>query len=95
MVLTKLLYMWPLRIILPANRAIEEPPPEIITFKVQGTGWDLFNLIFFNSAAICSVDLSKAAINVDEYEITRNQIIKSIAYFNNVEAIESIPEAIS
>ncbi|MBM2813248.1 MAG: hypothetical protein HW421_10 [Ignavibacteria bacterium] len=85
----------PFKISLPNNKAIEIIPPEKISVKVRGTGWDLFNLIVLNTSAVCTIDLTKNPLMANEYNIDRNQILKGIQGFNNVEPIDVIPESVS
>ncbi|MDQ1266996.1 MAG: hypothetical protein QG635_2149 [Bacteroidota bacterium] len=85
----------PLELAFPANRAIEKSPPEKISVKVRGNGWNLFNLMFFNSAAKSHIDLSHIKIDEDTYKITRNDILEGVLFFNNVEALDVLPETLT
>lgn len=84
----------PLSIILPANRAMEEPVPEEISVEVKGMGWNIINLWFFNTTAKCEVDLTGVVISQDEYKISRSDLIKSIQYLGTIEPLDIQPEAI-
>ncbi len=83
----------PLFIELPSDRAIENNVPSLITLELRGSGWDLFNLIFFNSAKICKVDLSTEK-NLKDYSISRQEMIKSTEYLTNVETRDVLPTRI-
>ncbi len=83
----------PLDIILPKDKAIENPLPQNISIKVKGSGWQLFYLIFFNSTKECIVDLSDNDISEDEYTVTRADILKGIQNIVDVETIDVLPES--
>jgi YbbR domain-containing protein len=82
----------PLKILLPKNVALETALPEKISVKVKGKGWDIFYLNFFSATANCSVNLSDKEMSEGYYLITRNDIIKGVESFSNVEAIDVMPE---
>lgn len=75
----------PLRVILPDDRAIEKPLPEKVAIQVRGTGWNLFNSIFFNSSKQCVVNLSDQSIVDSIYTIGRTEILKGIVSLNEVD----------
>lgn len=81
----------PLQISLPENRAFASPAPENLTLTIKGTGWQIFNL-FFNSTAICSIDLTKTSIKDSVFAINRDNILKSIQSLNFVQPLEIIPD---
>lgn len=81
----------PLQISLPENRAFAFPAPEYLTLTVKGTGWQIFNL-FFNSTAICNIDLTKTSIKDSVFAINRDNILKSIQSLNFVQPLEIIPD---
>ncbi|MFC2130897.1 CdaR family protein [Bacteroidota bacterium] len=83
----------PLSVKLPADKARESPLPETIALKVKGGGWQLFYLIFFNSAAKCVIDLSNKDIPEDEYIVSRSDILKGIQNIVDVEPIDVLPES--
>jgi YbbR domain-containing protein len=83
----------PLSVKLPATKAIENPLPETISIKVKGGGWQLFYLIFFNTAKKCIVDISDKEILEDEYIVTRTDILKGIQNVVDVEPIDVLPES--
>jgi hypothetical protein len=85
----------PFSVVLPDNRAIENPLQSVISIKVKSVGWYLFNLIYFNSSARCHVDLSEKNISGDEYQISRNELLKSIQSITNAEPIDVYPESIT
>lgn len=82
----------PLKVLLPPNRAIEEPLPATISAEVRGSGWHLFNLLYFNTSKICDIDLTKVSINKDLYSITRVEIIKNIQHLGNLEIRDVQPD---
>ena len=82
----------PFRIMLPKNLAIETALPEKISVKVKGKGWDIFYLNFFSTSANCTVNLSDKNITEGNFQITRNDFIKGVESFSNVEAIDVLPE---
>jgi len=83
----------PLSVKLPTDKARENPLPETIAIKVKGGGWQLFYLIFFNSAANCVIDLSNKDIPEDEYIVSRTDILKGIQNIVDVEPIDVLPES--
>ncbi|TAL68194.1 MAG: hypothetical protein EPN82_12435 [Bacteroidetes bacterium] len=84
----------PFRILLPKNLAIETAMPEKISVKVKGKGWDIFYLNFFSTSANCTVNLSDKNLTEGNYQITRNDFIKGVESFSNVEAIDVLPEVL-
>lgn len=84
----------PLKIELPKDKAIEKDIPEHLNIMVKGTGWNLFNLIYFNTAKQCNILLQSKDLQSDYYQISRQEIIKSVEYFQNIETREVIPDVI-
>jgi hypothetical protein len=82
----------PLNVIVPNNRAIENPIPNSLEVEVKGKGWDIFNLLFFNTSKEIILDLSKQNIDKDNFEIGRQQILKSVRYVGNLESIDVLPD---
>lgn len=82
----------PLKVIMPNNRAIENPIPKYLDIEVKGKGWDIFNLLFFNTSKEISLDLSKQRIDKNDIEIGRQQILKSVRYVGNLETIDALPD---
>ncbi|MBI5325481.1 MAG: hypothetical protein HZB41_09480 [Ignavibacteriae bacterium] len=82
----------PFKILLPKNIAIETALPEKISVKVKGKGWDIFYLNFFSTSANCTVNLIEKDIGEGNFQITRNDIIKGVESFSNVEPIDVLPE---
>jgi hypothetical protein len=82
----------PLTVVLPPNRAIENQIKPEVYVQVKGMGWALFNLIFFNSSARCYVDLSRENIQSTNYEISRNDLLRSLQALSNVQAIDVYPQ---
>jgi hypothetical protein len=83
----------PLSIELPSDRAIENSVPSQVTLELRGTGWNLFNLIFFNSAKVCKVDL-RGEKNLKDYSVSRQLMMKSVEYLSNVETRDVMPASI-
>ena len=83
----------PLELNLPNDKAIENELPEELIFEVRGTGWNLFNLIFFNTAKICEVDLVNDVLK-SEHNINRQKLLTSVKYLKNVDPRDVIPENI-
>lgn len=82
----------PLKIQLPETKAIEKDIPENLNILVKGSGWNLFNLIYFNTAKQCNVNLNGKDLPSDYYQVTRQEIIKSIELFQNIETRDIIPD---
>lgn len=82
----------PLTVIMPNNRAIENPIPKTLDIEVKGKGWDIFNLMFFNTSKEISLDLSKQRMSKNNFEIGRQQILKSVRYAGNLESIDVLPD---
>ncbi len=85
----------PLKVELPENRAPERQPPENLTVKVQGTGWQLFNLSVFNSAKECRLTLDESKFNLDSINVTRIELLNSMLGMVNVEPKDVYPEQVS
>lgn len=85
----------PLKVSVPKNRAIENNLPVEINVEVKGTGWHLFNLIFFNNSKNCNINLDGIDIKDNFYLVNRSLIVKSLENLVNVEAKEVIPETIN
>jgi hypothetical protein len=85
----------PLELSVPNDRAIDSMPVSDVSLQVRGNGWNLFNLIFFNTAARCHVNLSEEQSALDgKYMLTRSELLKNVKFLNNVEAIDILPETI-
>lgn len=84
----------PLIIEMPNDKAIENNISENINIMVKGNGWNLFNLIFFNTAKQCKINLESKELTSDYYQISRQEIIKSIEYFQNIETRDVIPDVL-
>ncbi len=82
----------PLKIDLPENKAIEKDIPTNLDIMVKGTGWNLFNLIYFNNSKICNIRLQSKDLIADNYQINRQEIIKSVEFFQNIETRDVIPD---
>lgn len=82
----------PLKIDLPENKAIEKDIPTKLDIMVKGTGWNLFNLIYFNNSKICNIKLQSKDLTSDYYQINRQEIIKSVEFFQNIETRDVIPD---
>jgi hypothetical protein len=82
----------PLKVIMPNNRAIENPIPKTLDIEVKGKGWDIFNLLFFNTSKEIELDLSKQKLNKNNFEIGRQQILKSVRYAGNLDPIDALPD---
>lgn len=85
----------PLKIILPENRAFEEPPPKSILLEVKGTGWNLFNFLFFNNSKQVIVDLSDSKIIDSEFSVQRSNLLKGIQGMEKVELSDILTESIT
>ena len=85
----------PFNVQAPENMAVESRISPQISLKVRGTGWQLFNLMFFNSSAQCNIDLAKMREQNEIYHLTRNDILKNTEYLLNVEPIDVDPESIT
>ena len=68
----------PINVILPKERAIEAQIPRFVDIEVNGTGWNIFNLIYFNNSKKIIVDLSNKVIEDSIYTISRNELVKSV-----------------
>ncbi len=84
----------PVGIRLPEDRALETMLPQYISVEARGTGWNLFNLIFFNSTKKCIIDLSRKIINDSLYTISKSDLLNGIQAFEKVDAKEIYPEVI-
>ncbi len=83
----------PLTIKVPANKAIEKGLQQEVSIKVKGSGWQLFNLIFFNTSAKCVIDLTSKDLSGKEYIITRTDVLKGLENIVDVEPIDVQPES--
>lgn len=84
----------PLTIQLPEDRAFEEPPPTSILIEAKGTGWNLFNLLFFNNSKKIFIDLSTAQISESDFNINRTSILKGLQSFERVELSDILTDNI-
>lgn len=85
----------PLVVKLPKTRAVENPMPPDISVEVRGSGWQLFNLMYLNSTASCTIDLSVEKLKGAEHDISQGEIIKGLQNFGNVQAIDVIPHSLN
>lgn len=82
----------PLKIELPKDKAIEKNIPNNLNIMAKGTGWNLFNLIYFNNSKICNIKLNNNELTSGSYQISRQEIIKSVELFQNIETRDVIPD---
>ena len=85
----------PITVLMPSNLAIENDVEKSIALSVQGSGWDLFNLIAFNNSKKIVVDLSKKIITDSVYVISRGDILKGLQSLEKVQIEETNPEFIT
>ncbi len=81
----------PLSVNLPENRILEAIPEKEISVKVSGTGWQIFNLLFFSSSKNCVIDLTDVKAKDDYYTVTRNDILNGVQGMINVEPMDVFP----
>ncbi len=84
----------PISVVLPESRALEKPLPETVSIQVKGSGWNIFNLMFFNTSKKVIVNLSDIKITDSIFKIGRNEIIKGAQSFEKVELSQIIPESV-
>lgn len=84
----------PLEVELPPDRALEAPLPENVSVEVNGMGWTLFTLIYFNPNKKCEIDLTKINIKDTIYQISRTQIQKGLKSIETVKTNDVAPETI-
>jgi hypothetical protein len=84
----------PLRVIMPNNIAIENPVPKALDIEVKGKGWDIFNLLFFNTSKEIILDLSKQKFEKNNFDVGRQQLLKSVRYIGKLESIDALPDNI-
>ena len=84
----------PLYIKIPENKSIENNIPKDVSLEIKDNGWHLFNLIFFNTAKRCNIDLSSSSIVGNSIQITRSTMLKSIEFLN-AQTSDIIPENIN
>jgi len=85
---------FPVTVELPENRAIENPLPTEVLVEVKGTGWHLFNLLYFNNTKQCNIDLSRVDISNKSFNISQSTLLKSLDNLVNVEARSVNPESL-
>ncbi|MFA5513277.1 MAG: hypothetical protein WC313_12590 [Candidatus Kapaibacterium sp.] len=85
----------PVIIRLPEDRAFEEPPPRSVMIEAKGTGWNLFNLLYFNKSKRVFIDLYNTRINSPEYDITRTAILKGLQAFDRVELSDVLTDGLN
>ena len=83
----------PFKVLLPQSRAIENMLPSEISVEVRGSGWQLFHLLMFNTSVECSIDLSSLNNLDSAFNISRNELLKSIKNLN-LQTIEVNPQNI-
>lgn len=84
----------PFELNLPSNRALEAELPKKITVETRGSGWNLFNLLFFNTEKKCYVDLSGTKIIDSNYQVSRSQLLTGVKSFEEVQSVNVYPENI-
>lgn len=82
----------PLSVQLPENKSIEKKLPKNLNIVAKGNGWNLLNLMYFNTSKNCNINLENRELNSNLYEVTRQEILKSIEFFQNVETRDVIPD---
>lgn len=82
----------PLTVQLPENKALERKLPSNLNVVAKGNGWNLLNLLYFNNSKNCNINLQNKELNSDIYEVTRQEILKSIEYFQNIETRDILPD---
>jgi YbbR domain-containing protein len=85
----------PLIIQLPEDRAFEAAPPATVAIEAKGTGWNLFNLLYFNKSKKIFLDLSKTQINDSLFNINRSSLLKGLQSFERVELSDILTENVS
>ncbi len=85
----------PVEIKLPENRSFEQQPTSSVFVEAKGTGWNLFNLIFFNNSKKIYVDLSQTVINDSIYSIGRSNLLKGVQSFERVELSDVLSDYIT
>ncbi|MBX3044226.1 MAG: hypothetical protein KIT33_03880 [Candidatus Kapabacteria bacterium] len=84
----------PVIIVLPEDRAFEEPPPQSLVIEAKGTGWNLFNLLYFNKSKKIFLDLANSKITDSIYDINRTTILKGLQSVERVELSDILTESI-
>lgn len=82
----------PLSIKMPTDKSSETLIPKSIFVEFKGTGWQLINLMYFNTSVKCFLDLNNFKINNNQIEIGRNDFIKGLQSIVNVQALNIVPE---
>jgi hypothetical protein len=82
----------PFNVILPKDRAIEAQIPRFLDVEVSGSGWNIFNLIYFNNSKQIIVDLTSKKIEDSVYTISRNDLVKSVHSIEKVALTDIIPD---
>lgn len=85
----------PLELNLPENRALEKPVQDTMAVEVRGSGWNLFNLIFFNNSKKIKIDLSGTTIRDSILQLKRQDFLKGIQAFEKVDVADLLPESIN
>lgn len=85
----------PLEIQLPENRSFEEAPTASVFVEAKGTGWNLFNLIYFNNSKRINIDLSQTVINDSIYIIARSTLLKGVQSLERVELTDVLSDNIT
>ena len=84
----------PIDVKLPANKALETNLPDTVSVEVKGKGWNIFNLMFFNTSKKIVVNLQNSKIQDSILRIGRSDIIKGAQSFEKVELSQVYPELI-
>lgn len=85
----------PLVVQLPENRSPESSLPSTVSILAEDSGWNLFNLMYFNQRKVCLIDLQNEATNNPVIEIEENTILKSLRNLVTVKAEDVYPEKIT
>lgn len=89
-------FLIPLVVVPPPNQALLSTVPASIIARARGTGIQLLNLRLFNRSATCTLDLSKLrASSEGVYQITRDDLIRSISTSRQINTISVNPAALT
>lgn len=82
----------PLTVNLPEDRALEVPIEQYLNVKIEGNGWNLFNLNFLKTNAECVINLRSNQLIDSLYQIPRSELLSGINGLTKFEAKDVRPE---
>lgn len=72
------LVVFPISIVLPADRAVEGDLPDAVQVKIRASGWELLNLRYVGAETQCLLDYSAKPLGTAEFFAGKNDILQGL-----------------